>query len=450
MTPYSHESSGLAITTESNIAAEKLAQGIDSFNRWRVDMMGYIDAAIENDPTCVMAHTLKGLALVGGRNNRFAPMIEDCLTQAKAHAANTSTREQDYVKALEAIRSNRIHDAVVILEAMLNNHPTDLLAHRLVQQELFWNGEARWMRDIAARAMPAWSADSPDYGWFLSVYAFSHEEAGDYQTAERAGREAVARNSKDCWGTHAIAHVLEMQGRHTEGVAWLEGLCGNWGEVNQISHHLWWHLSLFLLEQKQHERILELLDGKIYNPEDPLVQAIPDAYIDIQNVASLLLRLELRSVDVGERWQSMADASAQRIDNHPSPFTSAHAAMILAATERFDEAEQLVQSMRDFAANDNSGSLAPRVEAATIPAAQASIAHRRGDYETVINTLMPARRDLWRMGGSHAQRDIFIQILADACRKLGRKDYLAILLDENSKIGFAQVNERTFYQDLAA
>ena len=104
----------------------------------------------------------------------------------------------------------------------------------------------------------------------------------------------------------------------------------------------------------------------------------------------------------------------------------------------------------DFADNNNSGALGPRIDAATIPAAQASIAHRRGDYETVVSALMPARRDLWRMGGSHAQRDIFIQILADACRHLGRKDYLAILLDENSRIGFSHIDERTFYGDLAA
>ena len=74
-------------------------------------------------------------------------------------------------------------------------------------------GEAGWMRNIAARALPHWPADSADYGGFLSVYAFSHEEAGEHEAAERAGREAVERNGYDVWGTHAVAHVLEMQAR---------------------------------------------------------------------------------------------------------------------------------------------------------------------------------------------------------------------------------------------
>lgn len=449
MTQYFHESSGLSITTDSSLAATELAQGIDSFNRWRIDAMPHIEAAIEADPNCAMAHILKGLALVTGRNNRMAPAIADCLRQAQTQVDRLSWREQQYCQVLAAIALHRIHDGVVILETILNRHPTDLLAHRLAQQELFWTGEVRWMRDIAARAFPHWSSESADYGWFLSVYAFSHEEAGDYAAAERAGREAVVRDPSDCWGAHAIAHVLEMQGRHREGAAWLEGLSGNWEGVIQIVHHLWWHLCLFLLEQKQHERILELLDNKVYSLNDPLVQAVPDAYIDIQNVASLLLRLELLGVEVGDRWQIITDVSQQRIANHPSPFTSAHAAMALAASGRLAEADELVKSMHDFVAAGN-GSLGPRVEAAAIPAAKAAIAHRRGDYESVVQTLMPARRDLWRMGGSHAQRDIFIQILADACRHLNDKDHLDILLAENASIGFAQVNERTFYAGVVA
>jgi tetratricopeptide (TPR) repeat protein len=439
----------IPVTTDNDKAAALLVRGIDSFNRWRIDAIPLIDAALEQDPSCVMAHTMKGLIMAGGRNTRFVPIVNESLRQAHAAQAGVTLREQHYVKTLTALATGRIHDAVAILEAMLNQHPTDLLAHRLVQQELFWMGEAGWMRDIAARAWPAWSEQTPGYSGFLSVYAFSHEEAGEHTAAEQAGRAAVERDPHDCWGAHAVAHVLEMQGRYDEGAGWLEGLSDNWHDAIQIAHHLWWHLCLFCLEQQQHERILELLDQKVRNPDSPLVKAAPDAYIDIQNVASLLLRLELRGVDVGERWHTVADVAAQRIANHLSPFTSAHAAMILAACGRFEEAAQLVQSMWQFAADDR-GSLGSRVQVAAIPAAEAALAHRRGDYESVIRWLLPARRDLWRMGGSHAQRDVFIQMLADACHKLNRHDYLTILFDENARVGFDRVRARSFYNEIVS
>ena len=426
-------------------AAHTLAeQGVDEFNRWRRTALATLDQAVAADPDCALAHAVKGLALVGGRNDRFRPMVQDCVAAAR-RCADTD-RERMLTTALTALAAGRVDWAAVTLEDWLVEHPTDLLAHRLLQQELFWIGEAAWMRDVAARARPAWSDALPDYGVFLSVYAFSHEEAGQHEIAEKAGREAVERDPSDYWGSHAVAHVLEMQHRAHEGMAWLEGLAGNWGEANQIGHHLWWHLCLFCLELGEHGKILSLLDSQVRNPDSPLVQAVPDAYIDIQNVVSLLVRLELRGVEVGDRWQAIAEPAAGRIDNHPNPFTSAHAALALAAAGRFDEADRLVASLAEFAAEP--GPLGPKIQAAAWPAAAAAVAHRRGDYAETMALLMPARRSLWQMGGSHAQRDVFTQLLADACRRQGKHDYLKILLDELSQAGFANPTGRSFYADL--
>ena len=40
-------------------------------------------------------------------------------------------------------------------------------------------------------------------------------------------------------GAHGVAHVLEMQGRRDEGIAWLAGLEPNWEGGNNLKHHLW-------------------------------------------------------------------------------------------------------------------------------------------------------------------------------------------------------------------
>jgi hypothetical protein len=54
------------------------------------------------------------------------------------------------------------------------------------------------------------------------------------------------------------------------------------------------------------------------------------------------------------------------------------------------------------------------------------------------------------MGGSHAQRDLFFQLLVDAAVKLERQDILALLLDELGAIGFDHVAERSSYADAVA
>jgi hypothetical protein len=63
---------------------------------------------------------------------------------------------------------------------------------------------------------------------------------------------------------------------------------------------------------------------------------------------------------------------------------------------------------------------------------------------------MPARHDLVAMGGSQAQRDVFIQILVDSCRQLGRKEELAQLEKDIKALGFEAVDQRTLYADAFA
>ena len=44
------------------------------------------------------------------------------------------------------------------------------------------------------------------------MWAFGLCETGDYKKAEEKARAALQINKSDSWATHALAHVLEMQG----------------------------------------------------------------------------------------------------------------------------------------------------------------------------------------------------------------------------------------------
>ena len=163
----------------------------------------------------------------------------------------------------------------------------------------------------------------------------------------------------------------------------------------------------------------------------------------------MLLRLELRGIDVGDRWNELAELTLDRLEDHTSPFTSPHFAIILAAAGRFEDADHLLRSMTVFAAEDK-GTFGPRYAVASIPAAKAAIAHRRDEHQRVVDLLMPARQMLWQMGGSHAQRDLFFLILADSALKLGRTDLLNIVLDDIEYAGFSDAASRIGYRQAAA
>ncbi len=440
---------GHAMTTQSAEAAESLDGAIHNFLHWKAALLPRIKAALQADPDFGFAHIVNGLILHGARNVHFRPRIETSLAAAKAVETDMTERERLYLRALEAAAAGRIADSVATYETILARHPIDLFAQRLAQMELFWIGEMQWSAEISGRVTAHWHKRVPSYGVYLSCRAFDLEETHRFEEAERLGREAVEIDPADVWGTHAVAHVLIMQGRHDEGIDWLDGLKDNWADANQMALHLWWHRCLFHLERGELDTVLDLYDTWVRNRDLPLLKAMPDLYIDMQNGASMLLRLELRGVDVKNRWDELAELTLARLEDHTSPFTSAHFAIILAATGRFEQAARLVRSMRAFAASD-AGTLGPRYAAAVIPAAEAAIAHRKGEHQRVVDILMPARQSLWEMGGSHAQRDLFFLLLADSARKLGRQDMLRSLLKDIERAGFTDPAARMGYKEAAA
>jgi tetratricopeptide (TPR) repeat protein len=440
---------GYSATTNEPTAVEALDHAFNAYTGFRTDSMAHLDAAITADPQFALPRVIKGLLIAGLKKPELYPLAGAELEAAKICRAPASARESHYLAALEATLLDHVTTAVTHYQQITCDHPLDLFALRIAQSELFWIGEVAWMRDISERAAPRWSAEVPGYSAYLSVRAFGLEENGDYALAEKYGREAVELDATDCWGAHAVAHVLVMQGRLHDGVSWLSDLSTNWSAANHIVHHLWWHLALFHTERGDYDAALDLYDHRLRDLDSPLMQAIPDYYVDIQNDTALLQRLELRGVDIADRWQPIAELAQTRIGNHASPFTSAHAALALAAAGRFQEAEELIELMKAFVA-EGDGSLGPRYAMAVLPASAAALAHRRGDYQKVIDILMPARRNLWQMGGSHAQRDLFSQLLVDAAVKLERQDILTLLLDELRAIGFEHVAERSSYADAVA
>ena len=434
---------GLALSTESAQAAQALDGVVDAYLNYRTDAMAHVGRMLEADPRFALGHVVRGYLLLLLSNRAYLPAAADALAQAEAGAAGATQREKLHVEALRCWRAGKLDGALAAWEAILALAPTDILALRLAHFLYFWLGEAARMRDSTGRARAGWSEDLPGYGLVLGMHAFGLEEGGDYAEAERLGRRAVALQASDLWATHAVAHVLEMQGRHAEGVDWLEGLAGNWTAVNSFAHHLWWHLSLYRIEQGRSEEALRLYDRDIRNLASPLVANQADLYLDMQNAAALLWRLELAGLDVGDRWRELADKSEGRIGDHVLLFTVPHFMMALAAAGRDAAAERMLREMRAFAAED-AGALAPIVAAVCLPLCDGLLAYRRGEFRTAEERLAAIRKQLWRLGGSHAQRDVFWQTLVSACLRGGRPEQARRFVQEALN-GHSASPPRRFY-----
>lgn len=289
-------------------------------------------------------------------------------------------------------------------------YPLDALALQVGQQIDFFCGDTRMLRDRILAVLPAWSDAVPGWHAVLGMLAFGLEENGDYARAERLGRQAVELEPRDAWAQHAVAHVLEMQGRRDEGIRWMEDNPG-WRQDNFLAVHNWWHLALHHLARGDSAAALKLYDGPIHGHRPAVVAELIDA-------SALLWRAELLGHAVGDRWVGLAERWAPHAGDGHYAFNDLHAAMAFARGDRADALRELhLAHERALSRDDDNAAFTRDVGA---PAVRGFVAFAQNDFGRAVELLHPIRTRTSRFGGSHAQRDVIEQTLIEAARRSGR------------------------------
>jgi hypothetical protein len=380
--------------------------------------------AVEADPTCVIANAYAAaFYLFSGTGDTFA-QAANFLNAAKTHLAHTNEREQLYIAAIDAWAKRDIRSAITYHEAIAEAYPRDLVSLHICQYHYRNSGDSEGMLRIAEKVLPA-NRDSP---YMYGMLAFGLEECHCLSEAEEAGRRATEMKHDNRWAHHAVAHVLETQGRLEDGITWMESVCDTWENSNPAFYsHLWWHTALYHLDAEDITKVLEIYDTHIWG------RARKDNGREQVNAISLLLRLELRGVDVGSRWQEIAAYLQPRLHEHILGFMDLHYLYALVRAGKDDWAAQMLESMQIYAHK-----ALPYVQATwlevVLPAARGMIAHAQGELLLAIAELELILPRLHQIGGSHAQRDLFEQVYLDAL--IRSKEYhkaLSILEKRHAK-----------------
>jgi tetratricopeptide (TPR) repeat protein len=434
------DSRGLPLSTDSAEAAVLFSLAVEHYLKYHLDTMGLVQRCLAADPDLVMGHCIKGYLMLAGANPAHRPAIAQSAAAAEAGAATATRREQRHIAALGAWMRGDLDKAFGIWRELLDDDPTDLLAVRINDTTLFRYGRTQAVLEQADRLAPAWSEELAGYECFQSVWAFAHEEGGDYAGAERTIDAAYARDPTNFFTHHVKAHVLEMENRPGEGNDWLSKQTDYWHLGNNLVHHLWWHRALMQLELGQRNEVLTSYDTNIRNLEAPLTKANPDQFNDLQNATALLWRLEQLGLHVGNRWDELADKAEARTGDAAYPLLPPHLMLALAATGRDAAAKRFLAALREQAALAG-GSVGEVV----LPVCEAGLAHRRGQHARVVALLHPLGQRLRLLGGSAAQRDIFRQMLIDSAMKADRRDIVAAMIAEETATRRVPPGERVGY-----
>ena len=390
------------------------------------DPIAAFDATIAADPGWGLARIVKAVFILTLTEPAMVADAQHLLREAEPLMAGASAHERGHFEAAQAVADGRWRDACACWDALLLAQPRDLLALTAAHLFDFYRGDARNLRARVARVLPEWPRDDPLQPYVLGMHAFGLEECNLYPQAEAAGREALARDPRGPWAIHAVAHVMEMQGRHLEGAQWLQDRSGDWAE-NGLAVHLWWHLALFRLESLDTAAALALFDGHM---------AGSASVVNLQwlDASALLWRLQLLGVDVGGRWQALARDWADPVQHAGHyAFNDVHALLALIGSGDTTRAQALVCKSLERAAADN----AAMNREVGVPLMEGLIAYANGDDAAACERLYPLRAVAHRFGGSHAQRDLIDQTLLAAAARA-----------TDTAVGRALLNERRLAKPL--
>ena len=384
------------------------------FHSYFGDPTETLAATLEADPEFVLGHVFFASALMMMTEKQYLPVIRQHIEQAEALAGNANARERLLTLAARQWMEGRWDQASLTWDQVLVEQPLDAMALQLGHLTDFYRGDCFNLRDRLCRVMTSWDKGVTGYSYILGMQAFGFEECNQYDKAELVSRTALDMEARDPWAIHALAHVFEMQGRFDEGKDMYHEREDDWAPDNGFAFHNWWHLALYHIEHEDFDGALGLYDSRILPGGDS------DVSLQMVDASALLWRLYLLGVDVGSRWDRIADLWANRTssENGYYAFNDLHAVIAFVGAGRFEAARDVLAAVEDAAAH-NPGVTRMMAQDVGIAACRAMIDFGQQRYREAIDSLLPIRTIAHRFGGSHAQRDILTQTLTESALRGG-------------------------------
>lgn len=320
-----------------------------------------------------------------------------------------SDRERLFAAAVESWAARDYWRALGALDELTVRWPADLCAIKWGQYHAFNLGDRGALLRFGERARIVFEGQPYAHG----MIAFALEQNHRLDEAEEEGLRASEIAIDDAWAHHAVAHVMETEGRARDGARWLDHCSHTWDRKGVfIRDHNWWHAALFRISLGRLQDALDIYDARLWGawPEFPQEQI---------GAVSMLWRLEMRGVDVGARWAPVLEQVRRRAGEHILPFHDLHYLYALARAGEPGEADLLLDSLTRHA----EASVDPYREfwrETGMPAARAVRAFAAGDYAASAEGFARALPRLERVGGSHAQRHLFVEANEMAAANAGR------------------------------
>ena len=416
---------GLALSTASAAAARHYQDGMDRLLSYGFGADQGFASAIAADEGFALAHAGAALfSLFQGDGASAKASVE----RARGLVGGATRREQQHVAAIAAVAGGESARGLGLIEEHVKEFPRDALLVNQAGSMIGLGGradrEALRVGFVEALA-PACGAD----WWYQSALGFTYHEVGRYDESRRLSERSLAQYRGNANASHNIAHVCYETVDHEGGIATLTGWLDGYDRRAPFHCHLAWHLALFELQCGRPERSLAIYERDIASSSNPRLSMIDGS--------ALLWRFELYDYQKGPLpWRRLADLAA-RVTRPGFIFGDVHAALAYASVGDERALAGLIAGLEALHANEH-----PIAGTVALPLVRGVAAYVAGDYAGALTLLESVDGEIHRVGGSHAQWELFEETMVVCQLRLGR-------LDEAARLLGRRLGRRASPQDMA-
>lgn len=409
---------GLPLTSASDRAGAAYREGVDHILLATPGAERAFTEALAADPGFGLAAV--GLARTHQIHGRI-PEAKAAIAQARALVGGVTRRERQHVEAVGILLDGNATGALAAVRAQVAEFPRDALVLSLAVGAfglIAFSGRL----DHDARLLELLDSLAPHYSddwWFPFAHGWAYNESRRHDEARRLMEQARARQPRSANVAHGLAHIAYETGDLEGGARYLEEWLPDYPRASTLHCHLSWHLALFELGRGRTEVAL-----RVYEDSIAPGASIAPPLNTLSDSAAFLWRLGLYGeTDSGDRWTPVRDFAARAFPRPGLAFADIHCALAYAGQGDRAALGRLVEAFREA---DRAGRLPAGAGVAEL--AEGLEAFAVGDYEGAVRRIEPVASEVTRLGGSHAQRDVFEETLIQAYLRTDRREKAAALL----------------------
>ena len=395
---------GLTVSTVSPAAFDQFQDGMDRLLAYGPGAEDCFAAALAADENLALAHVGRALlAAVQGDG----PTARAAAGRAREAAAGATRRERQHAEAVNTFVAGETARGLALVDEHVAEFPRDAMLVNQASSAIALAGR----RDREEHRVAFLERLAPAYGddwWFQSALAFTYHEVDRFEESRRLSELSLRQHPRNAGAAHNLAHIAFETLDIDAGGAFLDEWMAGYDRRATFHCHLAWHQAMFALHEGRYAQALAIFERDILRSVNPR-SAMTDG-------TALLWRVRLDGAHESLPWRSLADLAAG-VSRPGYLFGEVHAALAYAACGDEVALSKMMDGLRALDAKGNP--IAGRV---VLPLVQGTVAFAAGDYAGALAHFEPVESEMHRIGGSHAQWELFEETMVACYLELARYD----------------------------